>query len=346
MAPLEGMCSADNSGGVSMVRGHRGALLPLLALGTPSPPHLFGVRGAGLVLGCSLRAANDAGGLSDVGLLPPPQWAAALGSSVLLQPLILSTPCLFWFCRVISHLINLSCLSLWGEGGPGDPVVLVTLWSLVQAGSVVHEVSVFWDMPSKSPSFQQSSPAPNLSLAGLPGDQTPPLPQALLAWHPAAVPGLPRVPLGDLVGHPKTDPAPFPPAGPRGAPHRSRRHHGPRDRPQLWHEPRQPGLLRGGHPGAGRLRDGSGHRVRGGRDGDRDTGTQGEGQDTATSLPASCGWCLQPGSLTASPSDVFYFIFFFLKYFSPHTCRMYIFACPYLHVHVAVSGFIYLLTLP
>lgn len=73
MAPLEGMCSVDNSGGVSMVRGHRGALLPLLALGTPSPPHLFAVRGAGLVLGCSLRAANDAGGLSDVGLLPPPQ---------------------------------------------------------------------------------------------------------------------------------------------------------------------------------------------------------------------------------------------------------------------------------
>lgn len=28
MAPLEGMCSADNSGGVSMVRGHRGPATP------------------------------------------------------------------------------------------------------------------------------------------------------------------------------------------------------------------------------------------------------------------------------------------------------------------------------
>lgn len=129
MAPLEGMCSADNSGGVSMVRSHRGALLLLLALGTPSPSHFFGVRGAGLVLGCSLRATNDAGGLSDVGLLPQLQWAAALGSSVLLQPLTSSTPCLFWFCRVISHPINLSCLSLRGDSGSGDPVVPVTLWS-------------------------------------------------------------------------------------------------------------------------------------------------------------------------------------------------------------------------
>lgn len=63
--------------------------------------------------------------LSDVGqaLLPQLQWAAALGSPVLLWLLASSTPCLFWFCRVISHPIDLSCLSLWGDGGPGEPVV-------------------------------------------------------------------------------------------------------------------------------------------------------------------------------------------------------------------------------